>query len=126
MKDEVIPVELKDLFGQTSEMKSLGFRLVTLTCVDVDEDRFVILYHFDKDLTMTHFRVQVPKGQAVPSISRVYFSAFLVENEIQDHFGLQFDGLVLDYGRTLLLDEEAGPNPLSKNHIHPESSKENE
>jgi Ni,Fe-hydrogenase III component G len=35
----------------------------------------------------------VPKDTLVPSISPVYFAAFLVENEIQDLFGIRFQGL---------------------------------
>jgi hypothetical protein len=36
----------------------------------------------------------------------------LVENEIQDQFGLTFDGLVLDYHRTLLLDGDVTEVPF--------------
>ena len=39
----------------------------------------------------------------------------LGENEVQDQFGLMFDGLVLDYGRTLFLDEEITIIPLCNN-----------
>ena len=38
----------------------------------------------------------------MPSISGVLFTAFLVENEIRDQFGIMFDGLVLDYQGKLL------------------------
>ena len=41
-----------------------------------------------------------------------YFAAFLVENEIQDQFGLHFDGLALDYDEGLYLEEEAGRTPF--------------
>jgi ech hydrogenase subunit D len=44
----------------------------------------------------------------------VYFAAFLVENEIQDLFGIHFKGLVLDYERTLYLDQEEKVTPFCK------------
>jgi ech hydrogenase subunit D len=114
LKEDVIAVSLDAIFGEAARMKSLGYRLVTLTCVDIDENHFEILYHFDKNLKMRHYRVQAPKGRVVPSISSTYFSAFLVENEIQDHFGIRFEGLVLDYNGTLYLDDEVRTTPFCK------------
>jgi NADH:ubiquinone oxidoreductase subunit C len=56
----------------------------------------------------------VSKDTAVSSISGVYLAAFLVENEIQDLFGIHFEGLVIDYDRTLYLDEEVTVIPFCK------------
>jgi ech hydrogenase subunit D len=50
--------------------------------------------------------VKVPKDRPVPSISGIYFCALLVENEMQDLFDVRFEGLALDFNRTLLLSEE--------------------
>ena len=118
MNEEVIPVELDTVYDETAKVKARGFRFVTMTCVDVDESRFEVLYHFDKDLTMKHFRLTVPKGRTVPSISPVYLAAFLVENEIQGLYGLMFDGLVLDYGQSLYLEEEVQTTPFCKYTTH--------
>ena len=82
--------------------ETCGFRFVIATGIDTDH-WFEILYHFDKDLRLTHFRLTVSGGASVPSISSVYFAAFLVENEIQDLFGIRFKGLAVDYERTLYL-----------------------
>ena len=115
MKEEIIPIEAGQIFGESARLKSLGFRLVTLTCLENNENGFDIIYHFDRDLTLRNLRITLAKGRNPTSISPFFFAAFLVENEIQDHFGLKFDGLVLDYDRTLFLDPEAGPAPLCKN-----------
>ena len=48
------------------------------------------------------------------SISGVYFAALLIENETQDHFGVTFDGLVLDFGGRLYLEEEVEKYPFCK------------
>ena len=55
---------------------------------------------------MRHLRVTVAKKVPVPTLSTVFFAAFLVENEIQDQFGIKFDGLVVDFGGTLYLDDD--------------------
>ena len=38
----------------------------------------------------------------------------LVENEIQDLFGVRFKGLAIDYERTLFLDEEVEDAPFCR------------
>jgi ech hydrogenase subunit D len=63
---------------------------------------------------LKHLRLTAPKSTAVPSISPVYFAGLLVENEIQDHFGLTFDGLIVDYKGTLYLEEEALKTPYCR------------
>lgn len=114
MSIETIPATLESIVGEAVKMKSQGQRLLTMSAVSLDENTVDLLYHFDQDLTMTHYRLTVDKNKPVPSISPVYFAAFLVENEIQDQFGVKFDGLVLDFGGKLYLDEEAQRTPFCK------------
>jgi ech hydrogenase subunit D len=114
MQGEVIPVSLDNLIGETGRMKAEGYRFVTASCVELDERTVDILYHFDRDLKLTHLRLTIPRETLVPSVSSVYLAAFLVENEIQDLFGVRFKGLAVDYNRTLYLDEEIKTTPLCK------------
>ena len=59
-------------------------------------------YSVDRDLVFQTLRVQIPETAARrPSISGVYWCAFLYENEIHDLYGITFDGLVLDFKGTL-------------------------
>jgi ech hydrogenase subunit D len=102
-----------DLLEEARKMKRRGYRFVTLSCVDLGEALDVI-YHFDKDLEIIHTRVTVPKGETVPSISEVYFAAVIVENETQDHFGIKFDGIALDFGGHFYLDDEVEKFPFCK------------
>lgn len=95
-------------------LKGQGYRMITMTCVDIDESTVELLYHFDKDLDVKHLRMFQPKTEKAPSVSSVYFMAFLVENEIQDQFGVCFDGLVLDFEMTLYMDEEVRTTPFCK------------
>ena len=108
---EHIPVS--DLLPQVRALRERGARLITLTCLDVG-GAFEVIYHFDIDLRMSHLSVQVPAGQRLPSITGEYFCAFLVENEISDLFGLQIDGLPVDYRRRLVLTEDGPSRPLLK------------
>ena len=105
MLKELLPVGIDNLLGETAGIKVAGHRFVTMSCTALDEDHFDILYHFDQGLELKHLRLTVSRDTAVPSISPLYFAAFLVENEIQDLFGIRFKGLAIDYKRTLYLDE---------------------
>lgn len=105
MNVEAVSIESSAVKTKAGEMKSGGYRFVTMTCVEIDENTLEIFYHFDKDLELVNFKTTVEKDKNMPSISEEFFAAFLVENEIVDHFGLKFDGLVLDFGGTLYLDD---------------------
>jgi NADH:ubiquinone oxidoreductase subunit C len=114
MKEEVNPISLDTLVGEAGRMKAEGYRLVTMSAAELDAEKVDILYHFDKNLTMKHLRLTVAKDVQVPSISSVYLAALLVENEIQDLFGVRFKGLAIDFNRTLYLDEEIKTTPLCR------------
>jgi ech hydrogenase subunit D len=117
MLGEVIPVSLDEVIEKVAKKKVDGYRFVTMSCAELDENTIDILYHLDKDLKLINFRLTVPKNAAVPSISPVYFAAFLVENEMQDLFDIRFTGLVIDYERTLYLEEEVKITPFCKYSI---------
>jgi len=97
MSIEAMAIDPAGLVAEVARLKAQGWRLVTLTSVELDATRMEVLYHFDRGLTLKHLRVAVDKGGQLPSISGVFFAAFLVENEIRDQFALSFDGLALDY-----------------------------
>lgn len=114
MIEQVIAVSPENVVGEAAKMKVEGYRFVTLSCVEINETTVDILYHFDREFQLRHLRLTVPKNVPVPSISPVYFAAFLVENEIQDLFGVRFQGLAIDYDHTLYLEEEVKKTPFCK------------
>jgi ech hydrogenase subunit D len=124
MREEIVTVEADRLVGEVAKLKVQGYRLVTLTCTEIDEGTLDVLYHFDKDLGLKHLRLAAAKGGAVPSISPVYFAALLVENEIQDFFGLRFENLVVDYRGTLYLEEEALHTPYCRFSLRKAAARE--
>ncbi len=103
------PITLDAVVSTAQTMLDDGWRLVAQTAVDRGDDGMDLLYHFDRNLTMKDFRLNVPKGTIIPSISPVYFTALLVENENRDLFGIEYSGLVLDFNRTLYLEEAGDP-----------------
>ncbi|MEJ2166478.1 MAG: NADH-quinone oxidoreductase subunit C [Desulfobacterales bacterium] len=114
MLEDLLPIGIANLLGEAAALKMAGYRLVTLTCTAVDADHFDLLYHFDRKLELKHLRLEITMETIVPSISPVYFAAFLVENEIQDLFGIRFSGLAIDYERTLYGEDKTRVTPFCK------------
>ncbi len=115
MQGKVTDVTLDTVVGEVMNMKNDGQRLVTLSTYQAGEGKMGILYHFDKELENSHLRLVADMAKPIPSVSGVYFAALLVENEIRDQWDVVFDGLVLDFNRTLLLDPEVTKVPLASN-----------
>ncbi len=98
----------------TAEVKSLceqGWRLVQIGVTSLGE-LYEMNYSFDRDMSFKNLRLHVPaKDARLPSVSGIYWCAFLYENEIHDLFGVTFDGLALDFkGRFYTT---AVPNPFA-------------
>lgn len=117
MLSPVIPVSVESLLGEVARARAEGYRFVTITCVELDAASVDLLYHFDRNLDLRHLRLTVPKETILPSISPLIFAAFLVENEIQDLFGLGFHGLAIDYRRTLYLDGDVKDAPFCRYRV---------
>lgn len=111
--ENVQVVEKENLLQRVEELAAQGMRFITTTCID-NGDRFDVYYHFDRNLELTHLLVTLDKDEALPSITPVYFCAFVAENEMKDLFGLHIDGLHVDYQGRMLVSEEVSAPPMRK------------
>lgn len=92
-----LPISVSELVARTEQLNKDGHRLVQIGCTQVRED-FEINYVFDRDFALTNLRITVKQDTIIPSISRVYFGAFVYENEIHDLYGLTVAGMNIDFG----------------------------
>ncbi|MEN6316667.1 MAG: NADH-quinone oxidoreductase subunit C [Clostridiaceae bacterium] len=115
--ENVYEITREQLMGTTQDMMYNGYRFVTATCVDNGNGSFDVLYHFDRDLEIITFRVTLNREEEVPSISKIYFCAALVENEMKELFGLKVTNIVIDYEGHLLLSDGAPENPMARQQI---------
>ena len=104
-------VTLENVIGKVATLMVSDHRFVTMTAVDCDE-YFDVYYHFDKNYELYTMRLKVEKPGVVPSISKACFAALIVENEIQDLFGITFTGLAIDYEKHFLLAPDAPEKPF--------------
>lgn len=91
------PLTRDALLQQARLMKQQGYRLVQIGVTRLPE-QLELTYSFDLEGRLRNFRLQLPATEPrVPSISGVYWCAFLYENEMHDLFGVQVDGIAVDF-----------------------------
>jgi NADH:ubiquinone oxidoreductase subunit C len=109
----VEPAKVKEACAAISSIPGL-YHLSTITAVDLG-DRIELLYHFWKGRSFVAVETEVSKNQpALGSVSDLLASATLYEAEIQDLFGVRFEGNPFS-GRRLLLSDDYptdAPPPL--------------
>jgi ech hydrogenase subunit D len=85
------------LVERAGELRKDGWRLCAISSAKKN-DAIELLYSFDKAYTLLNLRLEVSgPAPAVPSISSHYFCAVLYENEMHDLFGLQVNGMAVDF-----------------------------
>ena len=80
-------VDIKTLYRMMLEHLRAGFRLVQIGATG-REDGTELIYSVAKDYQMDNFRVFVESGEIINSISDIFPSAALFENEIAELFGV--------------------------------------
>jgi ech hydrogenase subunit D len=117
--EETLPAKVYSFFSE-------GYRLVQIHCTRVDAG-FELNYSFDKDYHFTNIRLVIDKDKEIASISRIYWNAFLYENEISDLFGVKIKNIVLDYHgkfyQTATQAPFSKPKPEEKKEANKEETK---
>jgi ech hydrogenase subunit D len=92
---ETIPMQ--SLLERVGEMRKQGYRLVQIGATRLPE-QVELTYSFDRENRLANLRFQVPAaGARLPSITSIYWCAFLYENELHDLFNVQVDGMAVDF-----------------------------
>jgi len=85
------------LLEQAHQCRRQGARLVQISATRRPE-KFELDYTFESDNGFQNYRILVGvDSPKVPSITPAYWCAFLYENEIHDLFGIEIDGLAVDF-----------------------------
>jgi Ni,Fe-hydrogenase III component G len=113
--DNLIKVDTGSLVGEGKKMLDAGAKFVTAVCNDLDSE-LEVTYFFssNRGTEMKGLRLTVAKDQEVPSISGATLAAVLIENELQELFGLKVKGIAIDYGGHMLLAHDSPTTPMLK------------
>ncbi len=91
------PVTVETLLDKVKALHQQGQRLVQIGATRLP-DQVQLTYSFDLKGTLTNLRLALPASHPrIPSITSVYWCAFLYENELHDLFNVQVDGLAVDF-----------------------------
>ena len=105
---ETTVVERDHLIGRVEEFRKQGYRLVQIGCTKVGE-LYEINYSFDLDYRFRNLRIVVDGLSEIPSISGIYWGAFVYENEMHDLFGIRVVGMNIDFGGNLIRTAKKNP-----------------
>lgn len=91
------PITPEALLPRVKEMHDSGYRLVHI-CATTLKENFELTYSFDLEGRLINLRMQLPFGApALPSITDLYWAAFIYENELNDLFGIKIHGNAVDF-----------------------------
>jgi len=85
------------LLAKVRALRDQGYRLVQIGASRLPES-MELTYSFDLENRLANLRLNLPLAQPrLPSISSIYKCVLLYENEIHDLFGIQVDGMAVDF-----------------------------
>jgi len=99
-------VSKSELITEIQKMLALNYRFGTASCLDLG-DRFEVIYHFEQGVDLANIRVHIGKNDSLPSISHIYPSASLIENEMKELFGINIVGSIIDFKGGMLQGQES-------------------
>ncbi len=91
-------IEIETLIDRAAAKKIRGTGWSQIGCAVVEGVNEITYSFEDRDHRFTNLRIVVAPGGSLPSITPVYWGAFVYENEIHDLYGLTVMGINVDYG----------------------------
>lgn len=123
MKSSFIDIEISDITRIKEEKLADGWRAVQILCTNCDEDGIEILYSYTKDDVMENYIVHgVTKDDVIPSITDAYIGMFVFENEVHDLFGVNIEGIAIDFGGKFY--DLAIPEPMTVMSVQKQEARE--
>jgi ech hydrogenase subunit D len=96
-QEQIELITVETLLEKVKAMREQGRRLVQISATRLT-DTVELTYSFDLDSQLANLRLSLPADKPqLPSISSIYLCSILYENEIHDLFGVQVDGIAVDF-----------------------------
>lgn len=110
-------ISTETILNEVHQIKDDGYRFVSMTTVENPDLTIDLYYHFDREYQLVNLKLTINKEFELPSISKIFLAAVFVENEIQELFGVRFDGKAINYGGHFILSDADLENPMCRNQI---------
>ena len=95
-----ISVTPSEIVEKAEEYAKNGYRLIQIACTKTPNEMDVVYSFETLDYRCEHLKMPVSVGDTIPSISGVFFAAFLYENEIHDLYGVNYSDMIVDFDGT--------------------------
>ena len=99
-----------EILDKALSLKNEHYRLIQI-CATRLSDRIAVDYTFGRSYEALNLKVEISVDGELPSISSIFYPAFLYENEIHDLYGIIIRHLEVDYHGKLY--RTAVKNPFS-------------
>lgn len=115
MIENLKEIKKEDLLVEVKKLADAKERFVTAVCNDLG-DKLEATYYFNKSpgMEMHALRMAVGKDEEVPSITGIFLTAVLIENEMKEMFGLKVKDIAIDFGGHMLLAQDSPVTPMLK------------
>ena len=111
LNHKFIDITLGDITRVKEEKLADGWRAVQVLCTNCD-DGIEIIYSYTKGDVLENYIVHgVTKNDTVPSITDAFIGMFPFENEAHDLFGVNVEGIAIDFGGKFY--DLAQPEPMT-------------
>jgi Ni,Fe-hydrogenase III component G len=115
MIDKLKEISKDQLLAEVKKYADSKAKFVTGSCNDLG-DKLEVTYYFNASpgMDMSALRFVVGKGEEVPSMTGIYLTAVLIENEMKELFGLKVKDLAIDFGGHMMLAQDSPVLPMLK------------
>ena len=96
-QEQIELITIDALLEKVRAKKSQGCRLVQISATQLP-GQIELTYSFDLNSQLSNLRLSLLGEEPhLPSISSIYLCSILYENEIHDLFGVQVEGMAIDF-----------------------------
>jgi Ni,Fe-hydrogenase III component G len=115
MIEKLKEISKDQLLAEVKKYADSKARFVTGVCNDLG-DKLEVAYYFNASpgIDVSALRFVVGKDEDVPSMTGIYLTAVLIENEMKELFGLKVKGLAIDFGGHMMLAQDSPVLPMLK------------
>lgn len=115
MIDKLKEISKDQLLAEVKKYADAKAKFVTGACNDLGA-KFEVTYYFNASpgMDMSALRFTVGKDEEVPSMTGIYLTAVLIENEMKELFGLKVKDIAIDFGGHMMLAQDSPVLPMLK------------
>ncbi len=115
MIENLKEIKKDELLSEVKKYADAKARFVTAVCNDLG-DKLEVTYYFNASpgMEMSALRIAVGKDEEVPSLTGIYLTAVLIENEMKETFGLKVKDIAIDFGGHMFLAQDSPVLPMLK------------